>query len=150
MIINTSNISEARKQIEKLNKTGKKVIVKAGDDDFNRKILENPKVDVLLSVELTGKDKLKQRGGGLNEILCRLASKNKISIGIDLNEILKKDKKEKAIILSRLIQNIKLCKKTKTKICFFGNYDKRNISSLLLSLGASTKQIKEIELKEDK
>src|SRR3989344_1137091 len=108
-IINTNNLNEARKQIQKLKKEGKEIIIKAQDDEFNRKILEIRGCDVLLSPEMhTRKDKLKQRDSGLNEVLCKLAEKNNIKIGINLGEIAKLPKKEKAIILSRIIQNISL------------------------------------------
>jgi len=145
MLIETKNINEARKQIEKAFKEKKKVIVKAQNPEFNRKILENKKVSVLLSPELTGeirKEKLKERDSGLNEVLCRIAAKNKIAIGIDIKEILKTKEKERAILLSRVMQNIKLCKKTGAEIKVFGNYDEKNLFSLFSTLGASNSQIR--------
>ncbi len=143
MIINTKNINEARKLIDKTFNEKKQVIVQAQDSDFNRKILENKKVSVLLSPELTEKDKLKERGSGLNEVLCRISSKNKIKIGINLEEILKTQGKQKAILLSRIMQNLKLCKRTKTDLKLFPEtYDKKNAFSWLLSLGDSTQQAK--------
>lgn len=144
MIINTSNLQEARKAIDKANTEGKRVIILAQGSEFNRKILENPKVNVLLSTELKGKDKLKQRGSGLNEVLCKIAAENNIKIGINLKDLEKAKGKERAILLSRIIQNIKLCKKTGTEIEFFGEYDKKNLFSMLLTLGASTEQAKNI------
>ncbi len=144
MIIKAKNINEARKLIEELSKQKKRIIVEAGDEDFNRKILENPKVNVLLSPELTGRDRLKQRGSGLNEVLCRIAAKNNIKIGIDLEDLREMKGKERAVLLSRIIQNINLCKKTKTEIEFFGEYNKKDLFSFLLTLGASTNQAKKI------
>lgn len=144
-IINTLNINEARKHIQKLKKEkpNEAVIVKAQNDEFNRKILENKDVNVLLSPELHNrKDKLKERDSGLNEILCRIAAKNNIKIGIDLDELKNKDKKEKAIILSRIMQNIMLCKKTGAELILVGEYDKKNAFSFLITLGASTSQAK--------
>ncbi len=142
-IINTTNLAEARKQIEKARKEGKKIIVLAQDPDFNRKILENKNVNVLLSPELhSRKDKLKERDSGLNEILCRIAAKNNIKIALNLEEIKNKGKKEKAIILARIKQNIMLCRKTGAEIILFGNYDKKDAFSFLLTLGASTIQAK--------
>jgi len=142
-IINTNNLNEARKQIEKLKKEkpNKVVIVKAQDPNFNRKIRENKNVDILLSPELHDrKDSLKERDSGLNEILCRIAAKNRIKIGLNLEEIKKRKGKEKAILLARIKQNIMLCKKTGTEIKILGNYDKKDMFSFLLTLGASTKQ----------
>ena len=93
MIIDTGNLNEARKAIEQECRKARKgaVIVKGRDDSFNRKILENKKVDVLLSPEHGyKKDRLRQRDSGLNHVLCRIASQNNIAIGIDFQEILNK------------------------------------------------------------
>ena len=145
-IINTSNLNQARKQIQELKKENKEVIVKAQDNEFNRKILENKDVHIFLNPHLHDrKNKLKQRDSGLNEILCKLATKNNIEIGISLKEITQLPKNEKATILSRIIQNIKLCKRTKTKIIIYPkkDYKKQDIMSFFLTLNASTKQAKE-------
>lgn len=143
MQIQTSNINEARKQIQKLKKANKQVIVRAQNPEFNRKILENKDVNILLSPELhTRGDKLKQRDSGLNEILCKIAAKNNIKIGINLDSLKGKDKKEKAILLARIIQNIKLCKRVKAEIKLLGKCDKKNAFAFLLALGASTSQAK--------
>jgi ribonuclease P/MRP protein subunit RPP1 len=145
MEINTSNLNQARKQIQELKKQKKQIIVQAQDDEFNRKILENKDVDIFLSPESHNKkDRLKQRDSGLNEILCKLATKNNIKIGINLKEIQKLSKQDKAIILARIIQNIKLCKRTKTQIIIYPKpKNKQGISSLFLTLKASTQQAKE-------
>lgn len=145
MIINTPNLNEARKQIQRLKKENKnaEIVVQAQNPEFNRKILENKDVDILLSPELHNrKDKLKERDSGLNEILCRIAAKNNIRIGINIEELKNKDKKEKAIILARLMQNIMLCKKTGTELVILGKYDKKDAFSFLLSLGCSITQAK--------
>lgn len=142
-IINTPNLAEARKQIEKAKKEGKEVIVLAQDPEFNRKILENRNVDIFLSPEShKRKDSLKERDSGLNEILCRIAVKNNIKIGVNIEELKNKDKKEKAILLARIKQNIMLCKKTGAELIVLGNYDKKDMFSLLLTLGCSTSQAK--------
>jgi ribonuclease P/MRP protein subunit RPP1 len=139
-IINTTNLEEAKKQIKK---SEPPVIIQAQDDNFNRKILEYGKFDVLLSVESGNrKNSLRQIDSGLNHVLAKIAAKNKIAISIDLNEIKKLSKSQKAQRLSKIIQNIKICRKAKTKIKVINTNDKKNTSSLLLSLGASTTQIK--------
>ncbi|MDP1729440.1 MAG: hypothetical protein Q8L27_04515, partial [archaeon] len=57
-------------------------------------------------------------------------------------EIVKKNDVEKARALSRLMQNIMLCKKSGAKLVFVGKNkkNKKALQSLLLSLSASTKQ----------
>ena len=54
-IISTTNLTQARKQIQELKKQNKEVIIQAQDDAFNRKILENKEVDILLSPEFHNK-----------------------------------------------------------------------------------------------
>jgi len=144
-MINTTNLNEARKQIQKLKKNNKnqEIIIQAQDDVFNRKILENKEIDIVLGLESHNrKDRLKQRDSGLNEVHCKLAKKNNIKIGIDLNNLKKQDKKNKAIILSRIIQNIRLCKRTKTQIVFFPKQSKQDILSFFTTLKGSTQQAK--------
>ena len=143
-IIDTNNLNQARKQIQKLKSENKKIIILAQDDLFNRKILENKDVDVLLSTETHNrKDRIKQRDSGLNEIHCKLAKENKISIGINLTKIQKHSQKEKAKAIARIIQNINLCKKTKTPIILFPKQKKQDILSFFLTLKGSTQQAKE-------
>ena len=146
MTINTSNLNEARKQIQRLKKNDGKVVVQAQNPEFNRKILENKDVDVLLGLEIHNrKDKLNQRDSGLNEVLCKLAKKNDIKIGIHLEKIIKLSIIEKARILSRIIQNIYLSKKTGAQLIVFpqNKYKKQDVIGLFLSLKGSTKQGRE-------
>ena len=64
-------------------------IVQGKDIGFNRIILENKKVDMLILSHTNKKDKLKQRDSGLNHVLCNLAKQNNILLAIDLNELIK-------------------------------------------------------------
>lgn len=148
-IINNKNLDLVRKEIKREKEFQKKIIVQAQNEKFNRKILENKEVDVLLSPEFNNlNDKLKQRNSGLNEILCKIAKKNDISIGIELKKIINLQKKDKTKILSRIIQNISLCKRIGTKILIIDKekFSKQEIFSFFLSLGCSTKKTKEIFL----
>lgn len=141
-MISTSNIEEARKLIQKAQKENKKpIIVQAVNDDFNRKLLEWGKFDILLSVE-AGKrrDKPKELDSGLNHVTAKIAAKNKVAIGIDLEELSKLEKKEKAIRLARISQNIVACRKANTQLAVLHSKDKRSAQSLLMSLGASSVQ----------
>src|SRR3989338_1751653 len=124
-MINTSNLEEAKKLIKK--EQSLKVII-GQEDNFNRKILENGKFDILMSIEEGNrKNKIRQTDSGLNHILAIIARKNDIAIGINLQEIANLNSKEKAERLSKIIQNLKICRKAKTRI----------------GLKASTNQIKE-------
>lgn len=140
-MISEKNVEIAKKLIKNEKKP---IIVKAQNDEFNRKMLEYGHFDVLLSIE-SGERKrgVRQIDSGFNHVLASLAKKNKITIGIDIKEISGLNKEMKGIRLSRIIQNIKLCKKSGTKLVAMNYKDKRDIFSLLVSLGASTKQAKE-------
>lgn len=143
-IITTTNLNDARKQAEKLKKENKPVILLSQDDEFNRKALEIRGLKILLINEnLNQKDYMKQRSSGLNEILAKICADKKIEVGINIDEIVKKTDANKAKSLARLAQNIKLCKRTKTKLTFITNkdYDLQALASILLTLGASNEQI---------
>jgi len=145
MTINTPNLNHTRKQIlaQKKQSPNKEIIIQAQSPEYNRKILENPDVDILLSPELhERKDYLKQRDSGLNEILCKLAKRNNIKIGINLQPIRKLPIKQKAIALARIRQNIQLCKRTKTSIVFMPPLSKQEALSLITTLKGSTEQVK--------
>ncbi|MDD5193131.1 MAG: hypothetical protein PHF67_00945 [Candidatus Nanoarchaeia archaeon] len=143
-IINTSNFNELRKQIQNLKKENQPIVVKAQDEEFNKKVLEIPGVEVLFAPELHDrKEPLKQRDSGLNEHLCRLAKENKVKIAIDISGLQKLDKKEKARVLARILQNIQLCKRTRTKIVLWpeNEYKKTDVIAFITSLKGSTEMI---------
>jgi len=147
MIIQTTNLKEIRNQIQKIKRTNpeEEIIIKAGDEEFNRKIIEIKRVDILLSPELhERRDKLKQRDSGLNEFLCKLATKNNIKIGINIPEIALLPKIKKARVISRIMQNIALCKRTKTQIVLLpkNKYKNQDITAFITTLKGSTQQAK--------
>lgn len=141
-MINTSNLQLAKEQVKK---SPRPIIVKAQTEEFNRKILEYGKFDILLSVQDNNeKDKIKRLNSGFNHVLAQIAAKNKIAMGIDLDSIREiKDKKIKAQRFSRIIQNIKTARKAKCSIKLVNYKDKTNAFNFLLSLNASTKQAKQ-------
>ena len=147
-MISTTSLNQARKEIQRLKKENPKetIIIQGQSPEFNRKILENKDTDILLSPEFHDrKDRQKQRDSGLNEFMCKLAKKNNIKIAINLQEIKSLNKKDKAIILARIKQNIGLCKRTKTQIIFHPQIPKQEATSFLTTLGASTEQTKNFE-----
>lgn len=139
-MISTNNAELARKLI----KTEKKpVIIRAHDDLFNRKILEYGGFDILLSIESSRPFKKRNIDSGLNHVLAKIASKRKVSIGIDMQELRALPLQEKKERISRIIQNIRICRKAKTKICLLNYQDRKTALAFLISLGASTQQANE-------
>ena len=140
MIIESKNFESARKEISKAKKP---IIFSSNDDELNRKILEKTKIDILLISQKGRKDFQKQRNSGLNHVLAKIAKKNKIAIGINLDEIVSASARAKAEILARVKQNARLCNKNKLKMKFI-TQDKKNsrniydLKSLGLVLGMPT------------
>ncbi|MBU2562477.1 MAG: hypothetical protein KKF68_02330 [Nanoarchaeota archaeon] len=130
ILITENNFQKAREKI-KQNKN-KKIVFSSEDDELNRKILEKEKIEILLINQSKRKDFQKQRNSGFNHILAKIAKKNKIIIGINLDEIIESKPKEKTEILARVKQNIKLCAKNKILMRFvtFKKINQRNIYDL--------------------
>lgn len=137
-IISGENFQKIRNEIK--NNLGK-TLVFCGSDEMNRKVLEKEKINILL-IKLGGrKDRIKQRDSGFNHVLAKLAKKNNIMIGIDLDEIMDANKREKTRLLARLRQNINICKKEKLKMIFLSGKhqkDKYDLKALGLVLGMPT------------
>jgi len=124
-------------------KTKQNKTIRGKDISFNRKVLENKNTKMLILSHRDKKDKLKQRDSGLNQVLCKIAKANNIVLAFDLNELKGKNKLEKAKILARMLQNIKLIKKYKNKFLLLNFKNKSQAFSFLLNLGLPTKQAKE-------
>ena len=143
ILIRETNFNKARKLIRE-NKN-KEIIFSSNDDELNRKILEKENINIILINQTGRKDFQKQRNSGFNQVLAKIAKKKKVVIGINLNEIINSN--EKAQILARIKQNIRLCNKNKLEMKFISFKHKRNphdLKSLGLVLGMPTWMIKEI------
>ncbi len=107
-----SSEKEARRIIESLKGSGKKIAIVGGDDAFNRRAVETLKINYLISPERgSKKDNLKQRDSGINHVIAKETAKRDVIVVINFNEIQKLKGKEKALRLGRLIQNVKICRK---------------------------------------
>ncbi|MBI1972725.1 hypothetical protein HYS50_01840 [Candidatus Woesearchaeota archaeon] len=90
-------------------------IVEGTTEEKNRTAVENKQVDILLAPERAGKkDKFTQRDSGLNHVLCALAKKNDIAIGFSFSDLL--NSLHRAIVLGRMMQNVRLCRKYKVRM----------------------------------
>jgi len=152
------NEKETRRILDSLKQKNllknKFVAVVGGDNQFNRRVLETMKIDFLVSPEreipeknIFKKDNLKQRDSGLNHVIAKIAKEKNVSIIIDFDEIKNvKDKKQKALRISRIIQNIKICRRAKCKIKiidFSDNVGEKELGAFGFSLGMSSQQVKE-------
>ncbi len=138
ILIEEDNFDKARKKIKE---NQDKIIIFSGNDELNRKILEKEKIGILLLNQKTRKDFQKQRDSGFNHVLAKLAKKNKVRIGINLDEIIDSNLSEKSKIISRVIQNVELCKKNELEMVFFSKKYKKSkeeLQGLGLTLKMST------------
>ena len=129
------------------------IAVLGRDDAFNRRIVETVKINFLVCPERFWNDKqdsLKQRDSGLNHIVAKEAVKKNIVIVIDFSYLNSEvfGKKEKALLLARAIQNIRICRKAHCaiKIATFAERkeqlrSERELKAFLFSLGASSQQV---------
>jgi len=147
ILIQETDYNKIRQKIK--SNPDKIIIFSSDNDELNRKILEKEKINVLLLNQTQRKDRFKQRDSGFNHVLAKIAKKNKIIIGINLDEILESKGEKKKEILSRIKQNIKLCNKQKLKIDFIALKEKNkrdvyDLKALGLVLGMPTYMTKEI------
>lgn len=144
-ILTPQNFNKLKNEVKK--NSDKQIIFSSNDDELNRKVLEKLPIQILLIPLSDRKDFQKQRNSGFNQVLAKIAKKNKIAIGINLDELI--DSKNKYLILARIIQNIKLCNKNKLQIKFISKKYSKNLydlKSLGLILGMPTEMTKSLEL----
>lgn len=80
----------------------------------SRQAFENKNIDFIFNMELDYyKDSTHHRNSGLNQVLCKLAKENEITLCINFNNLL--NAKNKPLILGRILQNIRFMKKYKNK-----------------------------------
>lgn len=85
-------------------------IVRAGKN--NRAYFEDKRVDCIFGLEMhNGKDFIHHRNSGLNQVLCKLASKNSIAIGFAFSPLLGLEPRMKSAVLGRMKQNAAFCRK---------------------------------------
>jgi len=112
------------------------VIMESSGNDQH--IIEKLSPNLVFNFEKSEKrDKLHYRFSGLNQVLCKAAIRKNIVIGFSFSEILHSEPKRRAILLGRMIQNIKLCRKYKVKTLFasfakkpFDLRDEKELNSL--------------------
>ena len=151
LIINTESRPELMSKISSLHSKKLPIIVLGSTDEINRAALEDKRVDMLLSPEeKKKKDFMHFRNSGLNHILCRFASQNNIKIGISFSSLVRNSGKELSLRLGRIMQNIMICRKYRTKIVIASFAESQEqlaspyeLKSLGFSLGMTPSQANE-------
>ncbi|MBU2522791.1 MAG: hypothetical protein KKE23_00685 [Nanoarchaeota archaeon] len=146
-IMDVGSKEDLRRAISSAHSKNKIIIVRGQDDEINRIVLEDKRISMLLSPEgKRKKDSMHSRNSGLNHILCALASKNDIAIGINYSEFKKMKGKEAAEHLGRVMQNVRLCNQYHAPMVL-ASFGKKPASiyelrSFALSIGMTTDQAK--------
>lgn len=146
-IIDNGNKEEVRKSVSSAHAKHKIIVVKGQDDEINRIAVDDKRISILLSPEEKMKrDSMHSRNSGLNHVLCSMASKNNVVIGIDYSAFKKLKGKEAAERLGRIMQNVDLCRKYDTPIVL-ASFSKKpsslyELRSFALSIGMTPDQAK--------
>ncbi|MCK4589226.1 MAG: hypothetical protein KAT77_02200 [Nanoarchaeota archaeon] len=113
VLVSEKNKKNLVKKINKIKQKGFLVLVKAEDEKFNRFVLERTRVDMIYGLELSRrKDAMHYRRSGLDQVLCKIAKERGKKVVFSLKEIFN------PLVLGRMIQNIKFCKKYKVNFLF--------------------------------
>jgi len=115
-----------------------------------RQWIEGRKADLIYGMESTNeRDSITQKRSGLNHVLCSLAKQKDKMICFDFSSVLLSHGQRRAVIMGRMMQNIRLCRKYKveTAMASFAHepLDMRNPSDLkafFLMLGMDSNVIK--------
>jgi len=103
------------KTIDKAKNKTKIVLLKSSDQDLHT--VEHKSPSILYELEQSPKyDALHQRASGLNHVLARACASNDVAIGFSMQSILSTGPQRRSIIMGRMMQNIKLCRKFKVKM----------------------------------
>lgn len=75
-------------------------------DNYNeiRKAIEQKRISAL------------ETNFSLNQVLCRMMKENGISLLVNLDTLINKEKKQKALQLKKILSNSRICKKYKVNI----------------------------------
>ncbi|NPE26854.1 hypothetical protein HNV12_02520 [Methanococcoides sp. SA1] len=120
-----------------------------GEDTLNRKAAETLRINYLVSPEKNSKfDTLKQRDSGLNHVVAKKLQEKNIKVIVDMEEISNLKPKERALRISKIIQNVKICRKVgcEIKIASFAKNKNKRFSekvrkSFATGLAMSSKEV---------
>ncbi len=96
----------------------RKIIVSVNDDV--REVVERIKPMMICDVETSKrKDFIHHRNSGLNHIIAKLMQEKNVILGICFKTLLEAKGYRRAVLLGRIMQNIRLCRKYKVKMRIF-------------------------------
>lgn len=113
-----SDSAEMKKMAKKLGVSlfvlgGKELRLGQGNEKA-RHYLENRQYDGVYDLEVhSGREFMHHRNSGLNQVLCKIARDKKKIVIFDIGSLLSSSGQKRALILGRMRQNVRLCRKYK-------------------------------------
>ena len=137
-----------QKNLKKASMKSALLAVKSSDKD--REFIESKKIRIIYGFEeFSRKDYIHQRASGLNQILCEIARQNNVAVGFSYSPLLNKPGQVIPVLMGRMIQNINLCQKYKSKTIIssfssepFELRPQHDITSMFKIFGMNGKTIK--------
>jgi RNase P/RNase MRP subunit p30 len=132
------------KDIQRAKSLSRMVVARSSEDD--RPLIESKKPNMLIELEQRRKrDSFHMRNSGLDQVVCSLLQKNDIMVGFSLGSLLRAEKQHRIIMVGRMLQNARLCKKFKVKTVLasfaespFGMRNRKDMDALARILGLQT------------
>ncbi len=113
VFIGGGNINELKSKI----KVSSSRRVFRSDIKKDRGLIEGRKADIIFGFEaLSRKDGFHFLNSGMNQVIAKLMNDKNVAYGISFSQLLAASRQEQVVILGRIMQNIKLCKKYKVRI----------------------------------
>lgn len=132
-------------------KSGYKVDDIIISNDGSRANFESKQINMFFDLENHNeRDFIHQRNSGLNHILAKIAHDKEKIIGFNFSTILNASSEKRALLLGRMRQNVKLCRKYNVKM-FIGSFasepfelrGKYELKSFGSMIGMNPKELKE-------
>jgi len=92
------------------------VRIAEGNEDTMRQLVESKRADILVITERIPKDSLHFRRTAIDSVICELARKKGIVLAFSFSSIL--NARDRALVMGRMMQSIRLCRKHKVKMAF--------------------------------
>ncbi len=91
--------------------------IEGRDFERNLKSIKRKNLDIIYSCEkYAKKDFLNFRNSGLNHIICKALKEREVAVGFNFNDILNSSNEERSLIIGRMMQNVRLCRKYKIEM----------------------------------
>jgi hypothetical protein len=111
VFVGDANLPKSRMKV-----TSSKRIIKSNTQK-DRGIIESKKADIIFEFEQERrKDSTHFRHAGLNQVLLKLMKQKKVAYGLSFAQLLHVSQEERAKIIGRMLQNIRLCRKYKVPV----------------------------------